>query len=119
MKFDEMTGPPLRVLIVDDHPMVRQVIRLACSRRPNLEIVGEVAFGMEAIERAVELEPDVMVLDLGLPDIDGLEVVRQLKAQLTSISTATKAVWTGLDTMRSNILTRVIEAEGELRTQAG
>ena len=44
-----------------------------------------------------------------------LDVVRQLKAQLTSISTATKAVWSGLDTMRSNILTRVAEAEAEIR----
>ena len=46
-----------------------------------------------------------------------LEVVRSLKAQLTSISTATKAVWTGLDTMRSNILARVAEAEAEIRAQ--
>ena len=44
-----------------------------------------------------------------------LEVVRTLKAQLTSISNATKAVWTGLDTMRSNILARVAEAEAEIR----
>ena len=45
-----------------------------------------------------------------------LEVVRQLKSQLTSISNATKAVWTGLDTMRSSILARVTEAESEIRT---
>jgi len=43
-----------------------------------------------------------------------LEMVRQLKSQLTSISTATKAVWTGLDTMRSNVLARVTEAEAEI-----
>jgi hypothetical protein len=48
-----------------------------------------------------------------------LEVVRSLKTQLTSISTATKAVWTGLDTMRSNILVRVGDAEAEIRAQAG
>ena len=47
-----------------------------------------------------------------------LEVVRQLKSQLTSISNATKAVWTGLDTMRSSILARVSEAESEIRTAA-
>ncbi len=48
-----------------------------------------------------------------------LEVVRNLKAQLTSISNATKAVWSGLDTMRSNILTRVVEAESELQNRTG
>ena len=67
-----------------------------------------------------EVEVDAAAIAAALTAIrEQLEVVRQLKAQLTSISTATKAVWTGLDTMRSNILTRVIEAEGELRTQAG
>src|SRR4029453_18486728 len=67
-----------------------------------------------------EVEVDAAGTAAALTPIrEQLEVVRQLKAQLTSISTATKAVWTGLDTMRSNILTRVIEAEGELRTQGG
>src|SRR6185369_8930227 len=62
-----------------------------------------------------EVEVDAAAIADALTAIrEQLEVVRQLKAQLTSISTATKAVWTGLDTMRSNILTRVIEAEGEL-----
>jgi DNA-binding NarL/FixJ family response regulator len=71
---------PMRVLIVDDHPMVRQVIRIACEERPALQVVGEAGFGAEAIDRCLELEPDVLVLDLGLPDIDGTEVIRQLKA---------------------------------------
>jgi hypothetical protein len=67
-----------------------------------------------------EVEVDAAAIASALTGIrEQLEVVRSLKAQLTSISTATKAVWTGLDTMRSNILTRVIEAEVELRTQVG
>src|SRR6187431_1935752 len=67
-----------------------------------------------------EVDVDAVAIGSALAAIrEQLEVVRQLKSQLTSISNATKAVWTGLDTMRSNILTRVIEAEGELRTQAG
>ena len=73
------TGPLLRVLIVDDHPMVRQVIRRACEDRALLEIVGEAASGVEAIEKCVDLQPDVVVLDLGLPDLDGLEVIRRLR----------------------------------------
>src|SRR3954465_14335980 len=64
-----------------------------------------------------EVEVDAGAINAALTAIrEQLEVVRSLKAQLTSISTATKAVWTGLDTMRSNILAKVAEAESELKT---
>jgi hypothetical protein len=70
------------------------------------------------VEREVEV--DAAAIATALTAIrEQIEVVRTLKAQLTSIQTATKAVWSGLDTMRSNILMRVAEAEAELRTQAG
>ena len=63
-----------------------------------------------------EVEVDAAAIGSALTAIrEQLDVVRQLKVQLTSISTATKAVWSGLDTMRSNILTRVAEAEAEIR----
>ena len=67
-----------------------------------------------------EVEVDAAAIAAALTAIrEQLEAVRSLKAQLTSISTATKAVWTGLDTMRSNILARVTDAETEIRGQAG
>jgi hypothetical protein len=67
-----------------------------------------------------EVEVDAAAIAAALTAIrEQLEAVRSLKAQLTSISTATKAVWSGLDTMRSNILARVIDAETEIRGQAG
>jgi hypothetical protein len=70
------------------------------------------------VERDVEV--DAAAIAAALTAIrEQLEVVRTLKAQLTSIQTATKAVWMGLDSMRSNILGRVTEAEAELRVQAG
>ncbi len=70
------------------------------------------------VEREVEV--DAAAIAGALTGIrEQLEVVRNLKAQLTSISNATKAVWSGLDTMRSNILTRVVEAESELRIRTG
>ena len=66
-----------------------------------------------------EVEVDAAAIAAALTAIrEQLEVVRSLKAQLTSISTATKAVWTGLDTMRSNIIARVTDAEAEIRAQA-
>ena len=64
-----------------------------------------------------EVEVDAAAIAAALTAIrEQLEAVRSLKAQLTSISTATKAVWSGLDTMRSNILARVIDAETEIRS---
>jgi hypothetical protein len=67
-----------------------------------------------------EVEVDAAAIAAALTAIrEQLEAVRSLKAQLTSISTATKAVWSGLDAMRSNILARVIDAETEIRGQAG
>lgn len=66
-----------------------------------------------------EVAVDAAAIGAALTAIrEQLEVVRQLKSQLTSISNATKAVWTGLDTMRAGILARVIEAETEIRTTA-
>jgi DNA-binding NarL/FixJ family response regulator len=70
-----------RVLIVDDHPMVRQTVRWACEARPNLEVVGEAIDGAEALAMTADLKPDVIVLDLGLPNIDGLEVARRLRLE--------------------------------------
>lgn len=68
-------------------------------------------------EREVEVDPAAIAAALTAIR-EQLELVRTLKAQLTSISTATKAVWTGLDTMRSNILSRVVEAEAEIKAAA-
>jgi hypothetical protein len=63
-----------------------------------------------------EVEVDAAAVEAALTAIrEQLEVVRNLKSQLTSISNATKAVWTGLDTMRAGILARVVEAEAEIR----
>jgi len=71
---------PIRVLIVEDHPVLRGVVRLACEASPSLEVVGEEEDGVAAVEACLSLEPDVIVLDLSLPGIDGLEVVRRLRA---------------------------------------
>ena len=69
----------IRVLIVDDHPMVREIIAMACEERAALRVVGRAADGFEALERCAELVPDVVVLDLGLPRISGFDVLVQLR----------------------------------------
>lgn len=67
-----------RVLVVDDHPMVREGLRSMLDGE-GIEIVGEAANGAEAVARACELRPDVVLLDLELPDLDGLTVLRRLR----------------------------------------
>ncbi len=70
---------PARVLIVEGHPVLRGVIRLACDGSPALEVVGEAAEGQDALVVSAEVSPQIVVLDLDLPDMRGLDVVRELR----------------------------------------
>lgn len=72
----------IRVLIVDDHPMVRSGLRALLASEPEMIVVGEAGDGAEAINRALELEPDVILMDLHMSQINGIEAARQiLRAQ--------------------------------------
>lgn len=70
----------VRVLLVDDHPIVRADIRQILSFNGEIEVVAETGLGKMALPLAREHHPDVLLLDMGLPDINGLEVTRQFKA---------------------------------------
>jgi len=70
----------LRILIADDHGLVRRGARAILSSRRGWKVVGEAANGREAVEKAIELKPDVAVIDIGMPDLDGIEVARQIRA---------------------------------------
>jgi DNA-binding NarL/FixJ family response regulator len=69
----------IRVLIVDDHPMVREGLGSMLATAADMAVVGEAGTGAEAITQAEALQPDVVLLDLQLPDVDGLIVLKQLK----------------------------------------
>ncbi|GAB4578253.1 MAG: response regulator transcription factor [Anaerolineales bacterium] len=71
-----------RILIVDDHAIVREGLRLILEDEEGLEIVGDAADGEEALQQAKALTPDVILLDLVLPDLDGIEVTRRVLAAL-------------------------------------
>lgn len=73
-----MTGP-ITVLIADDHPVVRQGLQVLLSVQDDIEVVGEAADGGQAVAMAAELEPDVILLDLKLPVMDGIDVLRALR----------------------------------------
>jgi DNA-binding NarL/FixJ family response regulator len=69
---------PLRILIVDDHAVVRRGVRSLLESRPDWEIAGEATTGREAVEQAGRLQPDVIVMDLSLPELNGLDATRQI-----------------------------------------
>ena len=69
----------IRALVVDDHAMLRRGLCSFLTADPGFEVVGEAARGREALLKAAELQPNVIVLDINLPDIDGLEVTRRMR----------------------------------------
>ena len=74
----------VRVLIADDHQIVRMGLRSLLDLHPQIEVVGEAGTGHEALAQAASTNPDVVLLDLRMPELDGLEVCRRLKAQPSS-----------------------------------
>jgi two-component system response regulator NreC len=72
----------IRILLVDDHALMRTGLRMMLETQEDLEIVGECETGREAIQRAPELRPDVILMDITLPDILGIEATRAIKKNL-------------------------------------
>jgi len=69
----------VRVLVVDDYEPFRRFIRSTLTKGPGLQIVGEIADGLEAVSKAEELQPDLIVLDIGLPSLNGIEAARRIR----------------------------------------
>ena len=69
----------IRILVVDDHAVVREGLRAFLGLQPGFEIVGEAADGEEAVERAAQLDPDVILMDLVMPKLDGVSAMRALR----------------------------------------
>jgi DNA-binding NarL/FixJ family response regulator len=71
----------IRILLVDDHPIVRQGLKTLLEGHSGWEVIGEAADGAEAVEKAKDLSPDVMVLDVTMPRMNGLEACRLLRQE--------------------------------------
>ena len=75
-----MTNQPLRLLLVDDHVIVRTGLRMLFQSEPDLQVVGEAGSGAEAITAVAALHPDVVIMDVAMPGMNGIEATRQIKA---------------------------------------
>lgn len=77
---------PVRVLVVDDHALFRRGISTVLTNQENISVVGEATNGLEAIEKAEQLVPDVIVMDLNMPQCSGLEATQALQAKMPQIN---------------------------------
>ncbi len=83
--MDETGVKPIRVLIADDHTIVRQGIRVLLQAEPDLLVVGEAEDGRQAVQLARDLQPDVVVMDLTMPGMDGMEATRVIKQTIPQV----------------------------------
>ena len=75
---------PVRILIADDHDVVRQGVRAVLEGRAGWVVCGEASTGREAVAKAIDLQPDVVVLDISMPELNGLEATRQIRQAVSA-----------------------------------
>jgi DNA-binding NarL/FixJ family response regulator len=70
---------PVRILVVEDFVPFRQLILSMLAGMPDLQVIGEVSDGLEAVQKSAELQPDLVLLDIGLPSLNGIQAARQIR----------------------------------------
>ena len=81
MTDNQTIAEAIRILITDDHAIVREGLRTLISTEPGMVVIGEAANGLEAVQIACELYPDVILMDMAMPRMGGLEAIQKIKEQ--------------------------------------
>ena len=97
---DTRDAPAIRVLLVDDHQLVRDGLHSRLGETPGIEVVGEAGSGAEALALAASLQPDLVLLDIGLPDMSGLDVA----AKLAEVAPGSRALMLSMYDNREYVL---------------
>ena len=91
----------IRILLADDQELILDGLRALLEREPDLRVVGEHKDGHQALSAARDLEPDVVVMDIGMPGLDGIEVTRRIAAELLGVKVLILSVHKESDVIRS------------------
>jgi two-component system, NarL family, response regulator LiaR len=75
----------IRIVLADDHPLLRQALRKVLEKEPDIEVIAEASDGEEAVSVATELVPDLVIMDISMPNLNGLEATKQIKARCPAI----------------------------------
>ena len=76
----------MRILIADDHPDIRLLLAKTVAARSNFEVVGEAAHGAKAVEKVAELEPDLVIMDIDMPVMNGVEATRAIRERFPRVA---------------------------------
>jgi two-component system NarL family response regulator len=104
------------VLLVDDHPLMRRLLRRAIEGQPTLRVLGEAADGAQALVLAHALAPDLVVLDLAMPELDGIQAATALRARLPECAIL---VFSGVEAVRAEAAALRAGADRYLEKTAG
>jgi two-component system response regulator NreC len=85
IEFDLPENHKIRILVVDDHAILRSGLRMMLNAQPDIEVVGEASDGRAGIEEAIRLNPDVVLMDITMPEMSGIEATRQIKKLLPDV----------------------------------
>ena len=91
----------IRILLVDDHPLMLMGIRSMLAEKPGIEVVGTAPDGAKALQKAAQLHPDVMMMDVVMPVMDGIELARRMRAEMPDVALLVLSSDTSLATMET------------------
>jgi len=95
--------------VVDDYPPFREFVRSTFQKRPELLVIGEVSDGLAAVRYSRELQPDLVLLDVGLPDLNGIEVARQIR----EVAPSSKILFVSENRCSWEIVTEALRSGGD------